>query len=505
MKTLANLFNAPLKYLLLFIITWVIVANFLCGVYLSVIIALLATIAIFFIVKHLAPHWHWLPKIRKITTKKWLYPTVIIFIFLLGTIARLSFLHFDYHPTYDPATFFYNAKSLAETNTLDPNLDHEGGIDVNGNTYFATYPYEMGYTATLAISNILFGGGLFSVIILNLLFDILGAFLAFQIAKKLLPDRKWLWLLSAALYFLNPFNITFSVIALPIVAVNAIIMLVILLTLKLTHRLSQPKRIPQTILLAAILGIILGIGNSFRPLFTVLLIAIMLTIAYLLISKIIKHQKTILAALASAALVILCFFATTQINFLIVDNYAGISAARNASGWALYVGSNPETYGKWGSKSDIAVRNELWNTHPNNIQAVHNELSHLALKRYEANGIANNLDLFVNKALIANGDQSSSMYNTSGLKGYRNSTLENITKRIADFFIITISAIIVIYTWRSWGKGSKSDWVFLSLAIIGLSTSSLLVEVKNRYFVVLLPFMIVLMIYAIDTYKPRKT
>ncbi|MFV0484916.1 MAG: hypothetical protein ACK5MU_01655 [Candidatus Saccharimonadales bacterium] len=503
MKFLEKLFKSPLKILLFLIVLWVIFANFYFGVNLKhTAVALFVITTLIFAIAIAIKKLRLKPKLKKITTKKWFYIAAIIAIFLTGTIARLSFLQYEYSPTWDPGTFYWNAEPLSQTGELVQEVDEN--TTITREAYFAMYPYEMNYTGLLAIANIIFGGGLFSVIILNILLDILGAALTFLIMKNLLPKQKWPPLIAAAIYFLNPFNIVFSALSLPIIAVNTIIILVIYVVIKFLQKTPSGYKTWQLLAVFAGLGIILAIGNGFCPMFAIILIAILLLVLYLFTSKIIKGKNLTIKTACACLLMLVAYFVTAQLNFSIVDHYAKIPAARNASGWALYLGSNIDYSGKWAYDSpDQDVRTELWQKYPSDMQSVHNELSRLAIERYQANGVAGNVQLYVNKALIANGDQANSMYNASSLIGYEQ-TQEEIVSEIAKIFTLALSVALLINIYKNWGKGNTAVWIFLSLIIIGFFAGSLLVEVKNRYFTILLPAMILLSVYMPSLSKKKR-
>lgn len=441
-------------------------------------------------------------KLKKIPTKKWFYPALIISIIATGTIARLSFLTFEYNPQWDPGTFYWNAQSLSQTGELQQGTNGTTGI--THQTYFAMYPYEMNYTGLLALTNLIFGNSYFSVIILNLIFDLLGATLAFLTIKTLLPKQKYPPLLAAAFYFLNPLNVVFSALSLPIIVVNALITLAIFIVIKFLKKGTANYKTPRLLALFATLGITLAIGNGFRPIFIIILIAITLLLIYLIISKQIHGKTPITRIICAALLMITSYFATTQLNFALVDHYAKIPAARSASGWSLYLGSNIDYSGKWAYDSpDQTVRSNLWQKHPTDMQAVHNELTRLALARYQQNGIAGNLNLYINKALIASGDQANSTYNiASSLVNYPETT-QKITSEITKIFTLALAALLLINIAKNWGKTHTNIWIFLTLIIVGFFLSCLLVEVKNRYFTILLPPLILLTAYHPTRPKPK--
>ena len=499
MKHLAKLFDTPLKVILLLVIGWVICANLFFGINLPRTAITIFLVIVFAVVARgfLKKRPQRLAKLKALVARKWFYILVMTVVAVVGTVARLSFLQYEYSPTYDPATFYYNAQSIAETGELRERAFDTANADIGDQIYFATYPYEMNYTGLLAISNLVFGGGLLSVIMLNLILDMVAGVLAFLIVRRLAPERKWLPVLAGAMVFLNPFNVVFSALSLPIVAVNTLILLVIYIVVRIVQKSPANYKIWQLFALFAMLGIIMGIGNGFRPIFTVVLIAVVLLVAYLFIAKNIRGRSVMVSTAGAVVLMLVSFFATTQLNFAVVDHYAGMPVARNASGWALYVGSNIESSGKWGNQADIAVRHELWEKYPSDAQAVHDELTVLAKERYAKNGLMGNIGLYINKAFVAGGDQSSSMYNTSGLAGYIHTLAYEITKEIAEVFILVLCVMIIINVVRNWGRGSLAVWILLALIVIGFFAGGLFVEVKNRYFTIFLPAMILLATYCL--------
>lgn len=481
-----------LRIITLIIVAWFILANFISGVNLwhiaGLIFAISAPWLIFRSIKKSKPAF-----LANITASSAFYRLTLGTVLLVGVVARLSFLGYVYDPSCacDPGTFYWNAESLAETGHLHPSYGLDRGA--TNEQYFAFYPYELSYTASLAASNLIFGGGHLSVVILNLAFDLLGTLLIFLVARRLFPGKKWLWLLTAAIYFLNPFSVVFSALSLPIIAVNTFLVLAIYLVVVLIGKLDQTAPNRRTLPLFALLGLVLGVGNSFRPIFIIALIATILTIIYLAL----KNRRLRRPALLLGTLLMLAtYLASVQLGYLAIDRLTGLRAARSASGWSLYVGSNPETSGRWLPDSpDLSVRRELWAEHGDDMQAVHDQLTDRAIERYRDNGLWGNISLYADKALVSAGDQSGSMYNAYVLVGYPDGPKQAVDS-LAELFILSlfVCMIIALYTRRK--SLASGTWIFLELLLIGLFVSGLLLEVKNRYFTVLLPAMILLAVLA---------
>ncbi len=262
---------------------------------------------------------------------KWL----LLGLILAALVARFSFVLIGFSPTTnDPQSYYYNAESLAKTGQLD-----ESGWW--GRDYVAKFPYIYNYMSLLAFSMRFFGTGTLAIVALNTVFCLIGAGLLYFLFSHISKNRR-LGLLAATLWLINPVEIVFSALPLPVVIVNAGL---IAATVTGYFVLRFRDRLKWFLLGSLALGLILGLTNIFRPIMSVFLIALTLVYAVILIRRFRPHD--LLKFAASLAVVYGLLIGAQNLALPAVEKITGYDNLGYRSGWSLLLGSNYESKGAW--------------------------------------------------------------------------------------------------------------------------------------------------------------
>lgn len=441
----------------------------------------------------------WLPKyskaiaimVSKITSCRYFVLFFVLAIIFVAVSARLLFfIIYSYAPISDPGSFLSEAQSIA------------GGIGLVGDRYVAFFPYLAAYGNLLEVAIKLFGNSWLAVIILNTIFDLAAAGILAVLIKKLTKDGSKRYLLAFALWLLSPFNIIFSVISLPIIVVNFFIILTVFLTYLVAQKMLVGKQ-RALLILSIILGLVLGYGNCFRPIFLIILIALVLYFAYiLLVNKF--NRKLLFLSISSLLIILTIFLGIQKINVAFVSNQTGLDVPSNASGWSIYVGSSAEYAGGWNIVDDTYLYGILDNN--SNLQQVHDRLASEGIERYKNLGLIGCVSLMIRKLALFAGNQSAVYDAEASIVGYQDSPIALAFSIYIRLFIFFVFIAVIRYLYLSMivvVKGGKMNSliIFITLALIGLFLSSMLVEVQLRYAQVMYPLFMVLMVIGFDLSK----
>ncbi len=414
---------------------------------------------------------------------------------LVALLARLAFLLVDYPElTTDPASYFYNAKSLAATGTLD-----ESGWW--GRDYVARFPYIYNYMWLLSVSMRLVGSGPGAIIALNTLLSAAGAILMYLLFAKGLKNRR-VGLLAAALWFASPVEIFYTALPLPVVAVNTCLVAALFTAFVVLDgfRRSNGRRFW---VYALVLGAALGIANIFRPMMGVLLIALALVIGYILLREFRGRgfRPRLLARAAGGLLaVFVVMTGVQQLALLPPKNITGYDNLVYGSGWSLFLGSNRESGGRW-NDADNLVQGQVADRTAGYWPEYNRELTDLALDRYGEFGLSDFFPHWWNKAAAV----------TAGLAGSVNFEFRNFPAGIRGFYAVAVQIYFPLLLTVFMGVGlylflrrrprsldgalaaQRTFVVLTALTLLGIFGSYvLLTEVMDRYATPLLPLMFVI-------------
>ncbi|MBU1119659.1 hypothetical protein KKA50_00430, partial [Patescibacteria group bacterium] len=220
-----------------------------------------------------------------------------LIIIIIGLILRFFiFFYFDYKPISDPAQFLKNATSIA------------AGNGIANKFYLGFFPYLVAYTDILGLMIKIFNNSWLATIVLNSIFDISASLIVFTFIKQITKPKSIAPFVGLVLWMLSPFNILFSTLSLPVIAVNFFIIAGVYLIYLMSKCIVEGD-IKKSVLYSIALGLVLGIANCFRPIFPVFLIALLLYLVFILLS--IKELSKRVITLASISFIIVfCLFVT---------------------------------------------------------------------------------------------------------------------------------------------------------------------------------------------------
>lgn len=411
------------------------------------IISLILTIfIIYFGKKHLF--------IKKIINNK----SISIILIILGIIIRILLLFINYGEVFsDEATFYSNAINLSMNQPLN-------------DRYIAMFPYLYSYILLLGNFMKIFGTNFISVVILNIIMDIIAALFAYLFGKTF--KNKELGKKLMFIWLLNPFQILWCMKSLPIIVVN----LCIIISLYLFAKLVKKNDIKRKIILSILLGICLGISNSFRPIFIIFIIAIFIYYIYLIIYEKYDTKNQIVSFI-----IIILIFSCINNSYTKLVSYNTKYNIGSSSGWTLYLGSNYESHGSWFYSEEY---NNFITEDNFNPSEVHNYFKEKAIENYKQYDLLKIIKLYARKYYILTSNVSNYTY--------ENTIATYIAKQIIKIVLYTFWNTIIILNLKTKSK-SGNELIFLKLLEIGLILSHLFVEVSPRYF---LPSIIPLIIIA---------
>lgn len=420
---------------------------------------------------------------------------------IIGTSLRSLLYHsFSYQPISDPATFYTAASGVAD-NVSSGSLESFSTSNITGgkhgvlyNQYVAFYPFTAPYDILLGFVMRIISNKWLATIILNTTCDLLSSFLLFIMFKK----KKAARVIVPAIWFINPFGVLFSVLSLPICVTNLFVILSIYMAINLIKNIQNKQINKSTFLLFILLGLLLGLGNQFRPIFTVGVIAICITIIAILIAN---TDLSRIKVITGTILMVVSFLLTTFTSHAILDSVVQLETAKNPSGWSFYVGSSWDYSGEWNA-DDVENRNLICQD-SESADDCHHKLLLAGIDRYKSYGI-NTVSLAIRKLLVTSSDQSV-VYNMESLYDYNNSTVRKYFETYTFIFILTLFSLVVYLAVRLLQSKQAINYniLFVSLIILGLFFMNIFTEVSSRYAQVLYPCLIIFCSLAIHATTKR--
>lgn len=405
---------------------------------------------------------------------------LLLFLGLLSGVAlliRFSFMLLEISPLSDAGTFFGAATTFM----------HESNFGIYTN-YISNFPYLFPYDYLLGMVSKITSNVQIAFIMLNTFLDISSAFLLYILVKKIAGSR-YAGALAVTLWLINPINIFFSVIPLPVTAVNTFIILTMLVLYYVTVNYDNFKKL---IPLSVLAGLILCVSNSFRPIFPVFIIALVLYQLIILLKNFNKRQC--LSMFLSTIVIVSIFIIGTGVFYRLVSSEIKLPVNANSGGWSIYVGSNINSWGQW-NEEDASYFSEII-SRESSYDRAHEIIKEKGIERYKTYDISSLFSLFVKKILVLAGDQ---MHAASSLDSYpayniNGSQLKFLVQLSSAFFmfILTICSMLYLLSTLKGQLPSNSYYTFIIITMLGLFAASLLVEVSNRYFSIFMPFLTIL-------------
>lgn len=399
-----------------------------------------------------------------------------IAIIIISILLRLSPLVFNMEYIMpdnlnDVGVHYYGSQMLSD-----------GALDQKTIDYVKAFPYLFPYMAVLAGFNVIcFGNTEVAILLSNLLFDIIGGLFCYLLLKR--TKSRLAPTIGIILWAINPMSIISCWFSMNLILINMLLMATLFIGCLLLESLRQ-KNIRRSYFFAAIFGIAILLGNSFRPLFTVLVIA-------MLICGSVQIIKTgAYRALLPALIIMLTFLIIpTIITNKLVEKHFHDDILSSSGGWSFYVGSNYATNGSWVSYD----RDHFWgDVIPNSdtFAEAQDEIKKQGVTRYLSLSPVQFINHIANKIGVLFGDAVDSIYDirqTFGIK--QGSILHNIlSSAVATFYVllVVLSFIFITNNYKKLGDTTG----FVLLCFIGLVAAFLMVEVMNRYMMIFYPILI---------------
>ena len=256
---------------------------------------------------------------------------VAVAVVILSIVARLAPIIFDFNyvntpgNTSDAEVHYHAAEQIANGYLDDPYL-----------TYERKFPYLYVYSFTLAQFYKVIGDPLCSIVISNFIFDIVGIIFFYLFLRKI--ANKSAALVGTFLYLLSPLSILSCWVAMSMTIVNSFLAVILYLAAALLGFVKQQKFLKSS-LLAVLLGALIYVANLYRPVYTVILIALVICLALTLIKlRNTDKQKSLKLAtkrLLPAILLIITFGTCTLAVGKIVEAKFGENLLANNGGWSF--------------------------------------------------------------------------------------------------------------------------------------------------------------------------
>lgn len=376
------------------------------------------------------------------------------FILFVPVILRFSLLLLNYpDPVSDEGTFYNTASAISLGNVFNQK-------------YVATFPYLYGYIKVLSVIFKTFGISRTSVILFNIILDIIGAVFAYKTMHHLYDKKAGLITLLIWLY--NPLNIIWCSRCLPIIIVNTLFIIAIYFFSKL---IGNFKSTHKYIVFSILTGIMLGVTNIFRPIMIIFILTIILYYIYLIVRK-----EKIYKLFISFILILIPYKLIGHFNNVLVEKYTGYEIEGSASGWTIYVGSNYDSYGQWFLEPEF---NEQINSIDFSPNKLHTYFLNRGVENYKKNGLKN-INLIYQKGEVLSGFVNRYTYNQFVSNSSIN-LISVILKIYINFYWFFILNVMCLFSRNVIKYNDKQMLIFIIL-ILGLFSSNLLVEVSPRYF-----------------------
>lgn len=459
-------------------------------------------------------------KFPSLTPQK-ILKTCFVLAIIFGLIARLSTLclmeRVQFHgKDSDYGVSWYYADALVDSER-DPELFEE--------TYVAFYPHLLGYIATLTAFLGVFGSNYAVVIILNVVFDMLAVVVLYVLLRKW--RNRSTACIGAILWLVNPLQILYCAVSMSVVAINAFLVFALLVGYLFFQKLKQTQLDPKfstknlfiTGVFALLLGFTLSLGNTYRPIFTALLIAFVLT---LFLGVLYYGKKLILPAFVSCVMCVIAFVGVSSLASLVYANINPQYSKEVGVGWNVYVGANYDSRGHWTAQDFSILRPKLWgenidlvdpfdgstqdNIKPANLAELQDELLEMGLVRYKSMNPLELISHFIHKTVVLfTGDGTTVPTITwPFVKEFAmqdNQPIYQLIHSLGKLLLVFCIILSFIFSGRIFIKSKQAQkaekdpmvfWVILSFC--GLVAASMLVEVMYRYIMPISVFFVVLAI-----------
>lgn len=406
------------------------------------------------------------------------YKYIVAIFFIVGIIFRSLPLILNWNYTCinnlsDTGVHYFGAQELAE-----------GFLGENIVTYEKMYPYLFPYTFLLSIFvRLCFGHIDCAIILSNLLFDYIGIFLLYKILHKMKGKKSAVFGMLVSL--VNPFSIIACWCSLNLIVVNFLLLLVITICISIIN-----KKINKKFLLTCFtLGVAVSLSNYFRPLFSVVLIAMII----ILFMRYLKDRDRMLILgilIMICAMVILSQITNRAINKIVNEN-----VMNNTGGWSFYVGSNYESKGQWTASDSNYFFSEITPYYP--VDIAREMIKEKGIERYADYSLKMFITHIANKMSVLFANEGNAIYDIWYCLGINNeSVLYLICSSMVSlyFALITFGGLLSCIFKRKNDEGI----LLLRLLLLGFTAAFVLVEVMNRYTFIMYPVLIIITALFVD-------
>ena len=406
------------------------------------------------------------------------YKYIVAIFFIAGIIFRSLPLILNWNYTCindlsDTGVHYFGAQELAE-----------GFLGDNIVTYEKMYPYLFPYTFLLSIFvRLCFGHIDCAIILSNLFFDYCGIFLLYKILHKMKGKKNAVFGMIISL--VNPFSIIACWCSLNLIVVNFLLLLVITICINIIHKKANKK----FLLTCFALGIAVTLANYFRPLFSVVLIA-MIIILFMRYLK--DRDRTLILGILvmTCTMVILSQITNRAINKIVNEN-----VMNNTGGWNFYVGSNYESKGQWTASDRDYFFGEITPYYPADI--AREMIMEKGIERYSDYSLKMFITHIANKMSVLFANEGNAIYDIRYCLGINN---ESALYLICSSMVSLYFALIVFGSLFSCIFKRKNDEfiLLLRLLLLGFTSAFVLVEVMNRYTFIIYPVLIIITALFVD-------
>lgn len=354
----------------------------------------------------------------------------------------------------------------------------------DGQKYNATFSSTASYPAFLSIFMRIFGVGRMVPIMLNHVAVSGTCCLCYLYCRKIMSST---FALSAAMLIgVHPFVIIYS----NTCSAELLFMATALTAFFIYACLPRLEKIWKKLLTMALAALLCGLSNNFRPLGTVMLVAILIQTAFYSDGQ--AKTKIMLCSVA-----IIVFAAIMPVNSAIVKHITAYDPPSSSYGWNLYVGASED--GSWNA-SDGEEFGEIFDAleTPTEIQSFFAEKG---IERYRSMGIGM-LPHFLRKLSYWNAsghiaNTAASQKEVSRFYSSESGGTYGAIASIVDIPVFILALLTMILLFYEAVRGRGSSLLTLAFFQLGIFMVLMVLEIAPRYTVASRIIFCILAIYGI--------
>ena len=392
-------------------------------------------------------------------------PVRIFFIILVALLPRILWLSIvDIKPDSDFA--LYNSLAHAFSRGEDA-----------GGKYVALFPHTFGYPFILGLVYSMFSTSKYWAFALNILFEIGTAVLVYLTGKRI---SNWkAGFIAAIAWAAWASHIFYSALINTESLYTFLMILIIYAYFRVLPRKGRPL---CSYGFYFALGALCAITNAIRPLATVLMIAI----AIMEVSRVLKRKNGHISALTSLAALFAAYFAFSTIIGMYVSHRIGYDIAKSPLGFNTYVGSNVDSTGMW-NQDDAQVLSDMMHEEEFSAQKIHDLLFEEALLRLRRQGIGYFRLAYNKNKIMWDRDDEIVTYLLAGNNSESTQTIlkvdryPNRLKFICNYYYYVFLILAFLGVLLLYKIDISNEITFLLLMFMGIGATHTIVEVHGRY------------------------